>query len=259
MIGTGNNITSKAPAEHAIQERVDQLEAQNRLLSARDHILEATASAANALLTLDNFDQAVNTALQIIGESVDTDRVLVIENFAPSTDLAPGEWRVLYEWIFLHAISQISDPELSQGTWEGIEEWYELLSRGQGISRLLEEMPEPFRSVQVKLGLKALHVVPIFVEGKYWGTVGFDDCREAKRRSPSELAVLKLAADCIGSAIQHDRIRRAREQWLEATAAATSALLSNTDLDAGINEALRLIGETDVACSAAAIAPNCQQ
>jgi len=31
-----------------------------------------------------------------------------------------------------------------------------------------------------------------FAEGKFWGVIGFDDCREAKRRSPSELAVLKL-------------------------------------------------------------------
>jgi len=59
------------------------------------------------------------------------------------------------------------------------------------------------------------------VDGKYWGR-GLDDCREAKR-SDAELAVVKTAA-CIGSAIQRDRIRRAREQWLEATAASASAL-----------------------------------
>jgi len=40
------------------------------------------------------------------------------------------------------------------------------------------------------------------------GVIGFDDCREAKRRSPSELAVLKIAADCVGSAIQRDHCAR---------------------------------------------------
>jgi len=55
-------------------------------------------------------------------------------------------------------------------------------------------MLEPFKSGQAEL-VKATHIVPIFAEGKFWGVIGFDDCREAKRRSPSELAVLK---NCCG-------------------------------------------------------------
>ena len=35
-------------------------------------------------------------------------------------------------------------------------------------------MPEPFRSGQTAIGLKALHAVPIFVEGQFWGMVAFD-------------------------------------------------------------------------------------
>jgi len=40
---------------------------------------------------------------------------------------------------------------------------------------LLEEI-EPFKSGQEKL--EATHIVPIFAEGKFWGVIGFDDCRE---------------------------------------------------------------------------------
>jgi hypothetical protein len=81
-------------------------------------------------------------------------------------------------------------------------------------------MPESFRSGQEKLGVKALHVVPIFVENKCWGVVGFDDCREVKHRGQSELSVLKIAADSIGSAIQRDRsqqglLRTEKEQKTE--------------------------------------------
>jgi len=53
--------------------------------------------------------------------------------------------------------------------------------------------------------------VPIVVDGKCWGVVVLDDCREAKRRSAAD-AVLKTAAASIGSAIKRDRIRRAREE-----------------------------------------------
>ena len=50
-------------------------------------------------------------------------------------------------------------------------------------------MPEPFRSGQAAIGLKALHAVPIFVEGQFWGMVAFDDCRKAKHKGLAELAM----------------------------------------------------------------------
>ncbi len=105
----------------AISERVDQLEAQNRLLSARDRIREATA-AAITLLTLEKFDEAVNTALQIIGESLDTDRVCVLEHCDDALGQSLGHLKVLYEWDSAYAGAQISHPELTQVSYEGIEE-----------------------------------------------------------------------------------------------------------------------------------------
>jgi PAS domain S-box-containing protein len=176
--------------------------------SLEHRLLEATAIAANTLLTIEDFDQSVNTALKILGESLETDRINVIEFFDHSSDPLP-HWRMLYEWHSPNTPSQIAHSELAQGTHQGLEATYKQLTQGQGFSYLLDEMPEPFRSGQAALGVKALHVVPIFVEDKLWGIVGFDDCCEAKRRSPAELAVLKIAANCLGSAIQRERTQQA--------------------------------------------------
>ena len=45
--------------------------------------------------------------------------------------------------------------------------------------------------------------------GQFWGAIGFDNCREPKRLSQTELSMLKIAADCIGSVIQRDRTQKA--------------------------------------------------
>jgi PAS domain S-box-containing protein len=256
-----------------LQARVAQLEHQNAALRSsenRDRLLEATATAAKALLTIENLDEAVNSALQIIGECLDCDRVAVIDHFDDPSQPLPC-WRILYEWDSPHTVSQISHSEAAQGTYQGIEDWYERLSQGQGISYLLEEMPEPFRIGQAVIGVKALHVVPIFVEGQFWGMVGFDDCREAKHRSSSELAVLKTAAACIGSAIQRERLHRAalqtqkailqaeqervaqlevqnrllenRDRLLQATAKAVKASLTLENFEEAVNSALQILGE----------------
>ena len=232
--------------------------------AAMEHrLLAATARVANALLTIAPLDAAVNAALQVLGEALDTDRVIAIENFTPS-DSSFVWWRILYEWTSPHAIPQIAHPDLAQGSYEGIEEWYTLLSQGQGLSCLLEEMPEPFHSGQAALGVKALHAVPIFVEGKHWGAIGFDDCRAAKHRSAAELAVLKIAADGIGSAIERHRTQQATHRverelveqlqqltldgqqsyrLLSVVARIAKDLLEAEDVNTAILAALRAVGE----------------
>lgn len=253
------------------QERIALLEQKNVKLQMdlkacrREHcLLKASATAANALLTVSSFDEAVKTALQIIGESLDTDRVTVIENFNNSIDSSSLWWRVSYEWNSFHTVPQISHSKLAQGSYEGIKEWCALFSRGQSISCLLEDMPEPFRSRQAEIDVKALHTVPIFVEGKWWGVIGFDDCREAKHRSAAELAVLKIAANCVGNAIQRERMqkallraeqervselakvneeRRQCDHLLSVVAQVTKELLAAEDVDAAIPAALQAVGE----------------
>ena len=277
---------SKKQTEQKIlleRQKTRQLEERNQILQQRDRevrqsyrILKATAEAANVLLTEVDFDRAVNKALQIIGQTLDTDRVTVVENWHnPSTPNIP-HWRLLYEWHSSGTISQISNPELTQGSYEGIEKWYTLQSQGQSISRKLSEIAEPFRSGQEKLGVKVIHAVPIFIEGKHWGIVGFDDCRRETNRSEAELSILKTAAACIGSAIEKERSRCAKEEaeraillerekaaleqalyllksnqtlssrdkWLEATANAANKLLKIADLDVAMNAALKVLGES---------------
>ncbi len=50
--------------------------------SLAPRLLEATAKAANALLTTTTVETAVLTALQILGESLETDRVKILECFS---------------------------------------------------------------------------------------------------------------------------------------------------------------------------------
>ncbi|VEP15685.1 hypothetical protein H1P_360020 [Hyella patelloides LEGE 07179] len=269
--------------EKAAQEKAAQLKEHNQVLEQRERevqrsyrILAATAQASNILLTGEDFDNTVNRALQIIGESIDTDRIAIVENFDNPSDPSHLYWKITYEWDSAYAVSQINHPEVAQESYEGIEEWYELFSKGQTISCQLEEIPEPFRSKMAKIGVKTLSSVPIFIEDKYWGNIGIDDCRKETHRSEAELSILKTAAACIGGAIEQERTRRAqekaernillerekaaqekaaqleesnqilslRDRWLEATANAANQLLAIAKLDEGINAALKMLGES---------------
>lgn len=195
-----------------LENRNSSLSNYNNEVQQSYRILKATAKAANVLLTGDNLDEAINKALKIIGESINTDRIGIVENFDnPAAPLLP-HWKITYEWDSAYAISQIKNLEVTKGSHEGIEAWYELWSKGESISCQLEDMPEPFRSKMSKIGVKTFSSVPIIIEGRYWGGIGIDDCREARRLTLPEIAVLKTAASCIGSAIYREQIQQQKEQ-----------------------------------------------
>lgn len=229
----------------------------------RDRLLELTAIAANTLLTNEDFDDAINSVLRMIGEGLETDRMSVIEFFEASSALPP-HWQVIYEWTSPGTPQQLSNPDWIEGSFDGIEDIYDQCCRGQPVSRLIDTMAEPFRSLQAQIGVKGLYAIPISVNGHLWGVVGFDDCRVAKQRSMAELSTLKIAADCIGSAIDRRRtqqallqteqqrladlaqvneVLQARDRLLEATAIAANTLLTTEKFDDGVNTALQLIGE----------------
>jgi GAF domain-containing protein len=197
-------------AEHRQRQQdepVQQLMAEQVMVntSLGHRLLEATAQAANALLTIADFDAAVNTALQILGEALETDRLAIHENFDDAIDPSFKCWRTLYNWNSLNTVAQVAHPEAGQGNYKSIRKWYVRLKQGRPISYRIEDAPEPFRSGQIAIGVKSTALIPIHVEGEFWGVLGLDDCCKAKHRSAAELSVLKIATDCIGSAIQRQR------------------------------------------------------
>ena len=258
------------------QHKAAQLQVHNRVLEQRDRILAATAKASNVLLTGTDFDKAVKKALQIIGESIDTDRVGILEHIEDPSGRSLGYIEIIYEWDSPFAVSQLNHPEASLISLEDIEEWYYLSCKGEWTGGLIDELPRPFRSKMAQIGVKATYGIPIAVDGKFWGIIGIDDCREVARRSEAELSILKTAAACIGGAIKRERTQRAkeeaernillerektvqekaaqleesnrvlslRERWLEATAKAANQLLATPNLDTGINAALKVLGES---------------
>ncbi|MEM9567771.1 MAG: GAF domain-containing protein [Cyanobacteria bacterium P01_E01_bin.34] len=265
--------------EAAARARAEELEAHNQALAERDRILEATAAAANVMLTDEDFNSAVNSALQIIGMGLGVDRVGLMKKF-DSTDNTLGYHQQIFEWTGIGLPSQLDHPELVRISECGIEYLGEQLARGEIFGGIVVELPEPFRSGQQELGVQSTYAVPVMVDSDYWGLIGLDDCHRQTRRSEAELEALRTLANCIGSAIEREQLRQAelqahaareaaeraaliereraaraaeletanailttRERWLQTTATAANQLLSSNDVAASVNVALATIGE----------------
>ncbi|MEM9568869.1 MAG: GAF domain-containing protein, partial [Cyanobacteria bacterium P01_E01_bin.34] len=266
--------------EAAARARAVELEAHNQALAERDRILEATATAANVMLTEEDFDSAINDALQIIGAGLNVDRVLLGQYLKPSSKGIFSYLQFLHEWASPKTKLQVEHPELSKISDEGIEDIFDSLRTDEIFGGVIDELPEPFRSGQLELGVQSTYSIPFLVEGQFWGVLGLDDCHQKTRRSEAELEALRTLANCVGSAIEREQLRQAelqaqaareaaectarleqeraaraaeleaanavlttRDRWLETTATAANQLLSSTDVAASVDVALATIGE----------------
>ncbi|GAB4145824.1 MAG: hypothetical protein Fur0046_23540 [Cyanobacteria bacterium J069] len=236
------------------------------MLQKRDRLLEVTAKAANVLLTLDNFDEAVNMALQVLGEGIDCDFVIVLENVFESATPLPNFCDFIYEWT----ISDVLPISVTFGSKRvpaellGLDFLEQYFLEGKGFGGLLEEWSDPMRSVLASINIQSAYAVPIHVKGQWWGILCLDYCRAPVQISAAEISVLMTIADCIGSAIQRDRTRKEREQitqqrateleaynqlllrrdqLLEVTAKAANVLLTQDSIEVAMDTALTILIE----------------
>jgi PAS domain S-box-containing protein len=101
-----------------------------------------------------------------------------------------------------------SDP------WTDFGRWEEILGRGEPMYGNTRDFPEHERPFLAgTLGIRSMILVPIFVEGAWWGFIGFDDCVKEREWSAAEIDALKAAASTLGAALQ----RQAVEEELGAS------------------------------------------
>lgn len=235
---------------HVAQQRTADLEAYNQVLRGRDRLFEATAKAANVLLTLENFDEAVNTALQCIGEGIGCDFVVALENRFESSSPLPSSCDFLYEWAApgLLPLSVTFGSTSLPAELLGLDFMNQYFLEGDGFGGLTDVWNEPLRSALVSVQIQSTYAVPIRVNGQWWGVLSLDYCRAPIQVSAAEISVLMAIADCIGSAIQRDRTQKTILQSEQARVAelvkANTALKQSLDSFAADPDLDRFIGQT---------------
>ncbi|MEP0861712.1 MAG: PAS domain S-box protein [Ignavibacterium sp.] len=186
---------------------------KNRL----NELLSAVSRAQSHLLTKKDLYFSVQLALTEIGKAVEVDRVYIFENHYDSENE-----KVLmsqrYEWCSENAIPQIDNPELINLPYDPLfNRWYDELSHGGNIFGLIKDFPEDERPILESQNIKSILVVPIFVSGRFWGFIGFDDCHSERIWTESEMSVLNAIASSIGGVFQRksieDALRKSEEKY----------------------------------------------
>ncbi len=192
--GISRNVTARKRAEQVRQ--------------SREAILAALASSARLLFNSGDRDEAMRRALEALGRSVDVDRVYVFENHQDDGGELLATMR--FEWVNAGIEAQIDNPEMLGMPYRGaVPNWLPALQEGEAVHGRVVNFNEPEKSLLSAQDIVSIVVVPIVLEGRFWGMIGFDDCTRDRDWSQAEIDALGIAAATIGSAI--DGIRAQQE------------------------------------------------
>jgi PAS domain S-box-containing protein len=180
-----------------------------KLLRRRDDILKAVHLFTERFLRMPLSESSIEPILETLGHAAEVSRVYIFENKTRTDGTQVTCQR--HEWVTPGIKPQIDNANLKELPWleAGFKRWIDTLGSHKLIHGHVSDFPKVERTVLTNQDIISILVAPIFVGNKWWGFIGFDDCRAAREWSPVEIEALKTAANVLGAAIQRTQAEEA--------------------------------------------------
>jgi diguanylate cyclase (GGDEF)-like protein/PAS domain S-box-containing protein len=174
-------------------------------LRERDELLHAVTVSAGELVMASSLPDAISNSLERVARAVRADRMLVVETVLDPAGgqkwVHRGSWHAPDAPLDLDCVSLATS---GMGCGEYLD-WIRPLEQGEAIrgtaSGVSGTLQEYFRNRKLQSTL----VVPIMVDGKYWGQISFDSCSAEREWTTTDTDILKTLASLIGTAIKRER------------------------------------------------------
>ncbi len=163
------------------------------------HILqqqELVSDIALGMNTLEDFSVRVNRALQRTGEHTGVSRVYIFE------DSADGKLSDnTFEWC-----NEGIEPMMKQlqgFPYDSIPSWKKMLiDKGLVYSEDINRLPADLQKPLDLQSIRSIIAYPLYVQQRYFGFIGFDECVRSKQWSRMELELLRTISGIIASSYE---------------------------------------------------------
>jgi PAS domain S-box-containing protein len=170
-----------------------------------DRFRHIFALASTHLVNVHDGQASVQAGLGALGSALDVDRVYTFE-FHPHPQT--GEWAASqrWEWVNEGVTPQIDNPALQDFPLaEKLPRWFSVLTQGQPIVGLIKDFAENEQAILAPQGIVSTLIVPILIQDRCWGFIGFDNCHHERVWESGIQSALQSMAGTIGSAIARQR------------------------------------------------------
>lgn len=178
------------------------------LLEKKGRLLEGISLATNDLISETDYNIGFNKALKHLGEAVNADRVYL---YTHKEDIDTGEmyFTPLYEWVADESYSQIKDDQFNKISYSRFSElnFYESFSVGKSLKFVIKDLSPEQQLLFIDQKIKSIVVVPILIDGSYWGFIGLDECHSDRQWTSDEESLLRTMAATVGAVIKRNSIK----------------------------------------------------
>ena len=167
--------------------------------------MEAVAFAAERFLTVPTWHAAAQEVISRLGQAAAVSRTYLFENHLGPDGEPVASQR--YEWAAPGIAPQLHNPQLQNIHYDRPPQslWYEGLAAGLPQMSHVGALDPVRRTSLEDQDIRSILIVPIFVDGTLWGSIGFDQCDRERVWSEPEVDALKAAAGILGAAIRMER------------------------------------------------------
>lgn len=111
-------------------------------------------------------------------------------------------------WKDILQTEELPDPSADLLPLYGTQgaDWYSRLQIGETISGTIDDFSEAEAGILKNSNIQSLLIVPVFLEGKIWGLMGFEDCFKKRKWEAAELFAMRTAANILGAALERNQM-----------------------------------------------------
>lgn len=215
------------------------------LLRKKDKLMQGIAEATRAVISASNpEDDGFNSAMKVLGYAADVDRVYICSH----NDASLGNemyMDMLYEWHSADCDSQIDNQLMHKLPYSHFKEldFYNILSSGKIFNHIIADLPISEQRIFIDGNIKSIILVPIMVDDKYWGLIGFDDCHSNREWSDNEESILITISSLLGEVIKKnnmsDELIRKNKELDQTAITAERALKAKSEFLALMSHEIR--------------------
>ncbi len=156
----------------------------------KENILYSMIHFTEELLINDDHYDALSNGIEMIGNATQVDRVYYWENHYEKEQ---DEWFTSQklEWCLGGVKQQIDNPKLQNNSFEDFGDFIGILSQNKAVITQVRDMEDTVtKRVLASQGILSILILPVFVNGKFEGFIGFDSCRFEREWTDVEISLL---------------------------------------------------------------------
>ncbi|WP_290793521.1 PAS domain-containing protein [Flavihumibacter sp. UBA7668] len=171
-------------------------------LSKKNKLLDTLSIIISEFLQVDEWTTVLPGVFELTGQTVDVDRVYYFELYK---DLITGQQHASqrFEWVSEDLQPANNNPDLQEVPIDDFPDYFGPLTKGSPVRLITSGIQDKkLKGILEIQSIKSCLALPVMAGNECLGLIGFDDCREERYWTESEISFLINVTANLAAAIQ---------------------------------------------------------